>query len=836
MYPSFKNLADRRKKEDELLERVKRKVNQKNAKRVMFSEAIWASDAGKTVSKVSSTSETNIDMTEEELKDAIKSADPNKVRVMFASDKKKASELNVGDINANVETDNANFLDEPVVEPVVEPVEQEHQIVVIPPPDEQGRARGWIKSWYQRYPEWVQMNINPFKTDGSQERRYYIGERTILINIRSGQSGKPRNIDWIATKELIEEMDAIIKERQREEQERLRREEQERQDREEQDRQRREKLKNDQESARIEIESLFDETPELVGFTINPLKKNGAISTRYYLGKRGYLYSSKTNKVENNSRLIDWVATKAKVVNIINKELAEIRSVSKNDADIMIGPSNRNKRKDNDSEDSPSKRHNFIKEVRSKYTQSSHDQIDAKAKLMILIRTYKKDIEPFILNPEVKDGFEYERGKSKHDYSIRFNTDNTKLVVVSNETKKPIPTVFEAVDWRDTFKSFINIAESKGVDFGRWKDKELTANPDNFKYEGEYNLKRKKGDANTGFSFRLLEPESLSEFEAKHVINEYYKALTDYGLSIPFRLNPIIRTRIGQKMSQKIDTTHYFAEPEGEDYLVFRTTTQPDHPLLSPSKNEAKLKRVIWGATLDSLLAGLERMQQFAFENDSTPSQKKEIERSLKTFNEVIVDLKLNIREPMGRGLNKHLKGRGLKGAGRCVYQFGVERRGKYYNLNDIQGTGLASAYVYQKIGSKYIRIPDLENNVLNIVYPSRRKLGPKRDISNEVKNMIKDLVYDSKLSQDAFDKLNIEDKRLFKEVLTATHINNTFRDDLPDPLNTIRAEYDKLKGEVLLGNDNPSIITQLKTLVVEMFANKLIDSNEFKQVIASLI
>jgi hypothetical protein len=169
-----------------------------------------------------------------------------------------------------------------------------------------------------------------------------------------------------------------------------------------------------------------------------------------------------------------------------------------------------------------------------------------------------------------------------------------------------------------------------------------------------------------------------------------------------------------------------------------------------------------------------------------------EIKRSLKTFNEVLVDLKLNIREPFGRGLNHHVKGRGLKGTGRGIYQFGVERRGKYYNLHDIQGTGLASAYVYQKIGSKHIRIPNLENNVLNIVYPSRRKLGPKRNISIEVKNMFKDLVYNSKLSRDAFDKLNIEDKRLFKEVLTATYISNTFRDDLPDPLNTIRAEYEK--------------------------------------------
>jgi hypothetical protein len=81
-----------------------------------------------------------------------------------------------------------------------------------------------------------------------------------------------------------------------------------------------------------------------------------------------------------------------------------------------------------------------------------------------------------------------------------------------------------------------------------------------------------------------------------------------------------------------------------------------------------------------------------------------------------------------------------------------VERRSKYFNLYDIRGTGLASAFIYQPIGSKYIRVPDLDN-----------------------------------------------------------------------ALDSLRAEYDKLKGELALGNDNPSIVAQLKVLVVNMFAYRLI-------------
>ncbi|GMF09971.1 unnamed protein product [Phytophthora lilii] len=68
-----------------------------------------------------------------------------------------------------------------------------------------------------------------------------------------------------------------------------------------------------------------------------------------------------------------------------------------------------------------------------------------------------------------------------------------------------------------------------------------------------------------------------------------------------------------------------------------------------------------------------------------------------------------------------------------------------------------------------------------------------------------------------AYDKLSIDDKILFKEILAITHLQYNFHDKLKDPLESLKAEYDKLKGELELGNDNPSIIKQLKSLSVDM-------------------
>ncbi|GMF57021.1 unnamed protein product [Phytophthora fragariaefolia] len=90
---------------------------------------------------------------------------------------------------------------------------------------------------------------------------------------------------------------------------------------------------------------------------------------------------------------------------------------------------------------------------------------------------------------------------------------------------------------------------------------------------------------------------------------------------------------------------------------------------------------------------------------------------------------------PQGSGLKRKLKGRGLKGAGVAPLE-GVIRRGRTYNLNEIQRLATLSAYTYKRRGSKYIRIPDLAAKTLVIVQPNRRKCGPGCQISDSLQSM----------------------------------------------------------------------------------------------------
>ncbi|KAG3232430.1 hypothetical protein PI124_g22488 [Phytophthora idaei] len=185
--------------------------------------------------------------------------------------------------------------------------------------------------------------------------------------------------------------------------------------------------------------------------------------------------------------------------------------------------------------------------------------------------------------------------------------------------------------------------------------------------------------------------------------------------------------------------------------------------------------------------------------------------------------------------IKRMLKGRGLRGAGVTPLE-GVVRRGRTYNLNEIQSLATPSAYIYRQLGSKYIRIPDLNAKILVIVQPNRRKCGLKREISFQLQAMIRALAFKQHIDQAEYDKLSIDDKKLFKEILAITHLQYNFHDRLEDPLESLPAEYDKLKGELELGNDNPSIIKQLKSPSVDMYSNRLISDSEFKDIIVHLI
>ncbi|GLD95986.1 hypothetical protein PINS_up004664 [Pythium insidiosum] len=166
------------------------------------------------------------------------------------------------------------------------------------------------------------------------------------------------------------------------------------------------------------------------------------------------------------------------------------------------------------------------------------------------------------------------------------------------------------------------------------------------------------------------------------------------------------------------------------------------------------------------------------------------------------------------------MEGRGLRGAG-------------VYNLRDIEGTGVSSDLKYKRLGSKFIRVADLHQNRLTLVYPNRTQLGKIRTISSQLSKLINDLLFHHDINQQLYNQLSIADKRLFHEILRLTHLQHQFSTPLADPMETLQAEFDKLRSQVLeLDNNNPDAIRELKALTVDLYSQKLISEDYFKEII----
>ncbi|KUF81827.1 hypothetical protein AM588_10000737 [Phytophthora nicotianae] len=205
-------------------------------------------------------------------------------------------------------------------------------------------------------------------------------------------------------------------------------------------------------------------------------------------------------------------------------------------------------------------------------------------------------------------------------------------------------------------------------------------------------------------------------------------------------------------------------------------------------------------------------------------------------------------RQTLGRrsespGSQPAVTGRGLKGAGYQIKNL-RDKDGnpiKYhsnrgYNLSQLEGTQTYSALAYKRIGTKFIHLQNLNEGLLKVVYPNRCMVGPKRKVSQQLIELIKKLVFDGNIDEPMYEALSMDDRRLFHELLRITHTQHSLRDPIKDPREVLKQEYLKLKGEVMLGNNNPSIIRELKKVLVDMYSAKLISDEEFKEVLLVLV
>ncbi|CEG38388.1 uncharacterized protein PHALS_08466 [Plasmopara halstedii] len=102
--------------------------------------------------------------------------------------------------------------------------------------------------------------------------------------------------------------------------------------------------------------------------------------------------------------------------------------------------------------------------------------------------------------------------------------------------------------------------------------------------------------------------------------------------------------------------------------------------------------------------------------------------------------------------------------------------------------------------------------------------------MSDAMTKLVNELV-NGNIKQKLYDSLKIKLFRLLK----LTHLYYSNRPTLDDPIKRLISEFNKLRGEVALGNNNPELIEELKQITIDLHENKLISPSDFQAMMTHL-
>ena len=294
-----------------------------------------------------------------------------------------------------------------------------------------------------------------------------------------------------------------------------------------------------------------------------------------------------------------------------------------------------------------------------------------------------------------------------------------------------------------------------------------------------------------------------NEEAAKHFIGEIYRS---YEWLMGEKIRPVMRN-LGMK--SVFSDKHYL----GRDGLLH--TISREQPSKEPEQSR-QAKRINWSLTLEHLSTFLADYATISHVRQD-PTRSREVSELIDLIDSFRARARLR-----GASVARRLRGRGLRGRGPI-------------NLRDIEGTGTASDQKYKRLGSKFIRLADLKGASprLKLVFPNRTGVGPIRSISKPLAKLIDELVFSKQINEQLYNQLGVSDKQLFREVLKATHLQHQFSNSPGDPIENLKAEFDKLRGHLMLGNDNPEVIKELKAIAVDLYTQKQLSEDDFRKIIA---
>ena len=147
--------------------------------------------------------------------------------------------------------------------------------------------------------------------------------------------------------------------------------------------------------------------------------------------------------------------------------------------------------------------------------------------------------------------------------------------------------------------------------------------------------------------------------------------------------------------------------------------------------------------------------------------------------------------------------------------------------------------------GKYNVRVNDLKRGFFNIRYPSGAVIRPfpKQLISTTLRNIIVQIIYEKKFSEEEYETLDDSEKKLFDDLITFAKLDKCenikyfkhkrYNDE---ERNADIKRFNILRGELVAGNDSKEIVKELKKLLYKLLDQKVIQMRDYNHLIHRLL
>lgn len=193
---------------------------------------------------------------------------------------------------------------------------------------------------------------------------------------------------------------------------------------------------------------------------------------------------------------------------------------------------------------------------------------------------------------------------------------------------------------------------------------------------------------------------------------------------------------------------------------------------------------------------------------------------------------------------NKPLKiGRGQMKKDELQFQVDLEKaKKKRGQPKAITGKGVCVEVpedTYKTFGKHIIHYPQLRDmNTLNVKYPSKSKnYVPKLVVSAYYKDLMMDLLERGKYSDTLLDKLEESEKEHFHKIVKGAGLLEQFKLKTPsnDKTKQSAERFKVLRGNFLAGNNSPTLITELRSLILAFMERDIIQKKDGYEMLREL-